>query len=237
MGRARLEWSPVTLIALDLDGTLEDSRQDMVAAARRVREQLELPPRPDEELRPWVNAGMDRLYRACFGDYLERQPGSEAYARAQAAYEADYLAHIADTTRLYPGIANALSELAMLGKLACVTNKPEAISRRLLQALRVGAHFSAVVGGDTCEHAKPHPVMLETAAREAGFRRLRPTTCFMIGDTAADLRMGQAYGAFRVWCSWGYAQALDEMADAVAREPAELVQIVRSVLGSDGRRE
>jgi phosphoglycolate phosphatase-like HAD superfamily hydrolase len=56
------------LICFDLDGTLEDSRRDMVAAVHRVREALGLTPRSNEAVLPWVNKGMETLYRACFND-------------------------------------------------------------------------------------------------------------------------------------------------------------------------
>jgi phosphoglycolate phosphatase-like HAD superfamily hydrolase len=51
----------VNLIGLDLDGTLEDSRDDMVAAARRVRASRGLPALEDSQLRPFVNAGKEQL--------------------------------------------------------------------------------------------------------------------------------------------------------------------------------
>src|ERR1051325_5827025 len=116
------------LIGLDLDGTLEDSRDDMVAAAARVRAQLDLPAREDAALRPWVNAGMDRLYRACFDDFLNDDTAGARYAAVREAYESDYLANVAVSTRLYAGIADALAALARVGSLACITNKPERIS-------------------------------------------------------------------------------------------------------------
>src|SRR3989442_330980 len=116
------------LIGIDLDGTLEDSRDDMVAAARRVRAALGLPP------------------RAAAASLIE----------VRVAYEADYLANVAVDTRLYDGIAGALAELARLGSLCCITNKPERISRQLLAALGVGPLFATVIGGDSCAHAKPH---------------------------------------------------------------------------------
>src|SRR5688500_9803592 len=102
------------LIGIDLDGTLEDSRSDMVAAARKVRAALDLPARADAELAPWVNAGMDRLYCACFDDYLAAGEERQRYASVREAYEAEYLAHVADETRLYAGIAAALEQLARL---------------------------------------------------------------------------------------------------------------------------
>lgn len=90
------------LIAIDLDGTIEDSRVDMVSSARRVRAALALPPRPDSALLPYVNGGMDQLYRACFDDFLALDPENH-YARVRATYEADYLANVMVETRMYPG--------------------------------------------------------------------------------------------------------------------------------------
>ena len=211
------------LIAIDLDGTIEDSRSDMVAAARRVRAAFGLPPRPDSALRPHVNAGMDQLYRACFDDYLALDP--EHYARVRSAYEADYLANVAVETRLYAGMAGAIAGLAQVGSLACVTNKPEHISRHLLNALGVGELFKTVVGGDSCEHSKPHPIMLRTAAERCGFDPDQ-INAVMIGDTQADVQLGRAFGARTIWCAWGYVENLAEPADVTAHSPEQLLRLV-----------
>jgi phosphoglycolate phosphatase len=215
------------LFALDLDGTLEDSRSDMVAAARRVRARFGLPPRKDEQLRPFVNAGMDHLYAKCFDDYVTSKP--ERVHEVQAAYEADYLANVAVETRLYDGVDAALRELRALGTLACVTNKPEHISRKLLDELGIGALFATVIGGDSCERCKPDPMMLRAAVERSGVV-LEPGTLAqqvtMIGDTDGDLRMARAFGASSVFCAWGYSEAVEEPADHVARHPQELVRIL-----------
>jgi phosphoglycolate phosphatase len=212
------------LIGIDLDGTIEDSRSDMVAAAARVRRELGLPARADDLLRPYVNGGMEQLYRACFDDFVN--PNHESRLQiVQHAYEADYLANVRVDTKLYDGMQDALHGLARVGMLVCVTNKPERISRALLDALGVGELFSSVVGGDSCTHAKPHPIMLETAALRSGFDRPRGTA-FMIGDTNADIQLARAYGAHAIWCAWGYVNAPSEAPDAQARHPQELVSIV-----------
>ncbi|MGQ0645824.1 MAG: HAD family hydrolase [Elusimicrobiota bacterium] len=219
----------MNLIALDLDGTLEDSRADMVAAAERVRASLGLAARPPATLAPWVNQGMETLYRNCFDDYIAGGEDAPRLAAVQAAYEADYTANVARQTRLYPGIAEALEALAVLGRLAVVTNKPEKISRRLLQALDVDRWIAVVVGGDTCGETKPSPLMLRTAAQRAGLGSA-DGRALMIGDTTADIKMGRAFGARTVWCAWGYADSPGERPDHVARSPEELPGIVRSAL-------
>ena len=216
------------LIGLDLDGTLEDSRDDMVAAARRVRARLGLPERQDAKLRPFVNAGMDQLYRACFDDYLAAGAEAARYLEVQQAYDADYYEHVADRTRLYDGIEAALGELAGLGTLACITNKPERISRRLLEVLGVGGLFATVIGGDTCAESKPSPLMLQTAARQVGFDSERGQA-FMVGDTTADIKLGRAYGAATLWCAWGYVDAPGEEPDQRVRAPVELAPAVRAL--------
>lgn len=220
------------LICLDLDGTLEDSRRDMTSAVHRVREALGLPCRTGEAILPWVNKGMDALYRVCFDDYLQ---GSDArLAEIRSQYEADYLKNVAVETRLYPGIAGALKHLSRFGSLVVVTNKPERISRRLLDLLEVGKHFAAVIGGDTCGATKPDPLLLKEAAQRCGFDSAKGRAA-MIGDTAADIKMGRAFGAVTVWCAWGYIDQPDEPPDCIAPSPEVLPALVETALFSPSR--
>ena len=218
----------MTIIALDLDGTLVDSRQDMVAAIRRVRAKFELPMRHDAALRPWVSRGMDALYRQCFDELLkpgELRPEAERYAEIRDAYEADYLLHVADSTLLYPGVAEVLPLLAGKATLACVTNKPEHISRALLDRLGVLTHFSAVVGGDTCAKPKPDPIMLQTAVDLVSAPGEKPSI-FMCGDSNGDLKLAAAGGATGVWCAWGYYDAVEQPFDRELATPMDLARLL-----------
>jgi phosphoglycolate phosphatase len=172
---------------------------------------------------------MDQLYRSCFDDFIKDDDAK--LAKVLSLYEADYFDHVAVQTRLYPGIADALSRLAELGSLACVTNKPEKISWRLLEVLGVSKVFSTVVGGDSCPKGKPDPMVLQAAARRCGFERLE-SRAVMIGDTPADIAMGRAFGAATIWCAWGYVQQLgDERADVVADRPEQLLELTRAAVG------
>lgn len=214
------------LIALDLDGTLEDSREDMTAAAARVRAQLELPVRADAALRPWVNGGMDQLYAKCFDDFIAAH--SDGVDIVREAYELDYYHHVAVETRLYPGIEDALRALSQLGELACVTNKPEEISRHLLDELGVGELFGTVVGGDSCAHAKPHPIMLSTACDRLDVDP-KSSKVFMIGDTAADMQLARSFGAKGIWVRWGYVASIDAAHDGSAQAPSELRALIEAL--------
>lgn len=220
------------MICLDLDGTIEDSRSDMAAAVRRVRAGIGLSSRSDEAILPWVNKGMESLYRACFDDYLQSEEGRLAEVRSR--YEADYLENVAVETRLYPGMAEALKRLSGIGSLAIVTNKPERISRRLLDLLEVGKYFKAVIGGDSCPTSKPDPLLLKEASRRSGFDSEKGRAV-MIGDTAADIQMGRAFGALTIWCAWGYVDQPEEPPDCIAPSPEVLPALVETVLSLPAR--
>jgi phosphoglycolate phosphatase len=218
----------VTLIALDLDGTLEDSRVDMVAAVQRIRHRLNLESRPDADFRSHVNRGMPHLYSHCFSEHLGADPDPESISRLRVDYESDYGAHIADNTVLYPGIKEAVVELQTLGRLALVTNKPESLSRTLLSALGLTAFFTTIIGGDTAAAPKPSPAALEEAALRTG----RRMPAIMIGDSPGDIRCGKAFGATVVWCAWGYHESPGEAdPEFIAQTPADLVRVVRHALG------
>ncbi len=215
------------LIAVDLDGTLEDSRLDMIAAVHRVRSRFRLPTKADDAIRPWVNQGMEQLYRNCFDDYVT---DDARYAQVESAYETDYSANVAVHTRAYPGIPKALAALKEHGRIVVVTNKPDAIAKRLLEALRLDSLVSDVVGPD-CGAVKPNPLMLQTAAARIGLSATNgDNRAFMIGDTAGDIKMGRAFGATTVWCAWGYMQEPGETPDHIARAPKDLPELIKSSL-------
>lgn len=219
----------MTVICLDLDGTLEDSREDMVAAVQRVRRKLKLPPRVDEDFRQHVNQGMDHLYRTCFAEvFVGRgaESSEETMASLRLAYTEDYGARIAEATRLYDGMAAALEVLAEMAPLALVTNKPEGLSLKLLAALGVADRFAAVIGGDTLAVAKPDPAVLDAALARTG-----GAPAIMIGDSAGDIRCARAHGTPVIWCAWGYAETPGPVApDAIAKHPSELPAIVERLL-------
>ncbi len=159
---------------------------------------------------------MPHLYATCLP---ELDDAAASYARA-------YADGIADKTTLYPGILQTLKMLR--GPLAVVTNKPEALSELLLEALGIRDLFTAVVGGDSCAEAKPSPLMLEEAVRRCG------SPVIMVGDSAGDIRMARAFGCPVVWAGWGYYDSISEQPDATAQTPGDLPSVVEALLSGQG---
>ena len=58
-----------------------------------------------------------------------------------------YRERLLETTRLYPGIEDALAALAAAGRqLAVLTNKPGDLSRAILEGLGVASRFARILG-------------------------------------------------------------------------------------------
>ena len=222
-----------TLVSFDLDGTLEDSRKDMIASVHRVRDAMGLKAIEDDDVRPHLTQGLTHLYEKCFDDALKGAgPGKKAFEDVRKKYEADYLAHIADKTRLYEGVSYALADLAKFTRLVCVTNKPEAHTRALLEALKIAGRFSAVVGGDTLDGVlKPDPKMLAAACEPLGVNP-KSDVVVHVGDTLGDIKMAKAFGARSVWVAWGYTKDApdDPAADFVADDGYGLSAVVEQAL-------
>src|SRR5260370_11841239 len=119
-----------------------------------------------------------------------------------------YAAHLLDAARRYRGVEEALAALAARGAACSVlTNKPEAMSRAILDGLGLAARFVAIVGGDSLPVRKPDP---------AGLERLRALTAtarermLLVGDSGIDLRTARAGGVAFCGVAWGLApQALE----------------------------
>jgi phosphoglycolate phosphatase len=213
----------LSLVAFDLDGTLEDSRPDMVAAVDRVRRELGLPPRAYEASVPWVNQGMPQLYAKCFDDFAG--PLAEVRQRYLRAYEDG----ICEATRAYTGIAAALDVLAGEATLAVVTNKPHRHSQLLLERLGLLVHFAMIVGEEDTPEPKPSPKALACAVDA-----IRPSgAVVMVGDSRGDVRMANAFGARSIWCAYGYysrADLGDTLPDRIAESSTRLAETVLELL-------
>lgn len=216
----------------DLDGTLEDSRQDMVAAACSVRAALNLAARSFEQLVPHVNRGMRELYLNCFDEYCVSPTlgvDEEKLQRVEHLYTQQYGEHIADQTRLYDGVRDVLSMAKQQGRVAVITNKPEALSTRLLTQLDVIDCVDLVVGGDTCAEAKPSALPLRYALTQLG-GELSRDVIFMVGDSQGDALAGHRLGVWTVWCQWGYLSQppTQPPAQLTAATPYDLKEIFTS---------
>ncbi|MCU6454948.1 HAD-IA family hydrolase [Sphingomonas sp. A2-49] len=212
---------PFDIVGFDLDGTLLDTSGDLAAAVNHALGSIGRAPLTVERVRPMIGGGARHMLAqgmaasgGCDEATLDR-----LHRRLLAWYEE----HIAVLTQPYPDVLDTLDALAARGvRLAVVTNKLEALARKLLDALDLTPRFACIIGGDTMGpgNAKPSPKPIyEMLARCGG------GTAAFVGDSVFDIRAGQAAGLPTVACSFGFLmQPVDELgADAIIDGYAELI--------------
>ena len=188
----------VDAVLFDLDGTLADTAGDLAGALNRVRADRGQPPLPVESLRAHASAGA----RGLLGAGMSLTPDDPGYAAARDAFLAHYSACLADTTRLFEGVATMLEDLEARGLAwGIVTNKAERYTGPVVVSLGLAHRAGTIVCGDTTPHAKPHPAPLLHAASAL---RLPPSRCAYVGDDRRDIDAGNAAGMPTLVASWGY---------------------------------
>ena len=108
---------------------------------------------------------------------------------------------ICELTVMYPGAVEAVGRLRAEGhRTGICTNKPEGLAEMLLGKLGVRGLFDSLVGADTLEVRKPHPLPFVRAVEWAGGDVAR--SC-LVGDTDTDHRTARAAGVPSILVAFG----------------------------------
>jgi phosphoglycolate phosphatase len=217
------------VIAFDLDGTLVDTAPDLIDTLNLVFEREGLPPVPYATARNLIGGGA----RAMIVRGLEAE-GRNVSKTELDALVADFLAHygehLADKSRPFPGLVEALDELTAQGfRLAVCTNKLERLASGLLDALELSNRFAAICGQDTFGIQKPDPQILLRTISAAGGDAKRAV---MIGDSEMDVRTARAAGMPIVAVDFGYSDppVVKFAPDRLIAHFAELTRAVSELL-------
>lgn len=172
----------MNLLIFDLDGTLIDSKLDLVHSVNAARGLMNLGPISEELIASYVGNGAPVLMRRALGP----EASEDDVRKALEFFLGYYRDHMLDNTRLYPGVKDALDRLHNShAKLAVLTNKPVRFSQAIVDGLGLGGHFFQVYGGNSFEQKKPDPIGIETLIGESGAERDRT---IMVGDSGVDVR-------------------------------------------------
>lgn len=221
------------LILFDFDGTLADTAPDLAAAANQQRTRRGLEPLPYETLRPVASQGARGLLRVALG----LKPGDDEYEPTRLQFLEDYAASSTVHSKLFPGIEALLADIRQRGlSWGIVTNKVTYLTLPIVEHLNLTRDSAVLVCGDTTAHAKPHPLPLQHAAREAGFATDR---CVYVGDDLRDIQAAHAAGMPAVAAAYGYVGEDDDIisweAETCANTPAELWPAIEPLLPRDLR--
>jgi phosphoglycolate phosphatase len=191
------------LIVFDLDGTLVDSRLDLAESANELLSVFRAAPIAVDEVSRMVGEGARVLVERVLAARRVERPMREALALFLEIYERRIVEH----TRAYPGVEAALDAVRSQAQLAVLTNKPSRHTTLLLDALGLGRHFVAVLGGDSQFPRKPDPSALLHLAGVAG---ARPASTLMVGDSMVDVETARRARTRMCVVRYGYGHFGDE---------------------------
>jgi phosphoglycolate phosphatase len=214
----------IRLLIFDLDGTLIDSRLDLVHSVNAMLRHFRRPELPDEVVASYVGDGAPVLVRRALGD-----PKDQKFLKEAVDYFlAYYRVHKLDHTRVYEGIKDSLTALhgsnGLGRKMAVLSNKPVHPSRAIVEALGMSHFFMHVYGGNSFPTKKPDPQGARALLKET---RTQPQEAIIIGDSSVDVLTGRNAGMRTCGVTYGFAPhtLCEAPPDVVLDDPHELAKL------------
>jgi phosphoglycolate phosphatase len=214
------------LLIFDLDGTLVDSRLDLIHSVNAMLSRFNRPELPGDVIASYVGDGAPVLVRRALGD-----PKNDAHVKEALDYFlAYYRVHKLDYTHVYEGIREMLAVAAHTNgirrQMAVLSNKPVVPSRAIVEALGLADFFVHVYGGNSFPTKKPDPHGVHTILRDT---KARPEETLMVGDSSVDVITGRNAGLWTCGVTYGFAPHTLNIAppDVVVDSPGELAELFK----------
>jgi haloacid dehalogenase superfamily, subfamily IA, variant 3 with third motif having DD or ED/haloacid dehalogenase superfamily, subfamily IA, variant 1 with third motif having Dx(3-4)D or Dx(3-4)E len=217
----------VRAICFDMDGTLSDSDDVMVARFSRFLMPIRfiVPKQPPERLARRLvmateaPANLQMGIPDIFGlDEPVAWSIDLVYRKVGHKPKNNFL--------LVAGVKEMLAELSGHYPLAVVSARDARTTNAFLEQYGLSSYFKCVATAQTCRHTKPFPDPVLWAAQQMG---VPPESCLMVGDTTVDIRAGRAAGTQKigVLCGFGERDELQKAgADLILETTAKLVQVL-----------
>lgn len=211
----------VGLLIFDLDGTLIDSRQNIVNAVNFTLRSLNLKEKPPAEIISHIGYGAKEMLGRCLypenGRFLEK---------AVVIFEDYFLKNPVDKTILYPYVKEIL-EYFKTKNLVIVTNRSKQTSEAALKYFDIIDYFKYIITGDDETCLKPSACPLNRAFDNFDVEKKKS---MIIGDMALDILAGKNAGILTCAVTYGIGKIKDLLAakpDYVIDGIIELKKLIR----------
>lgn len=193
----------IELLIFDLDGTLVNSLDDIVASVNHTLTELNLKPINRSQIKSYVGDGIKTLLARAVG--TQEHVTDELVEQARKIYYIHHEDHCLDHVKTYPHAIEIMRHFASKKK-AVVSNKSERFTRKILVGLGFGDYFDIIIGGDTLKDKKPNPLVIEHVLEDLGVPKGKAV---MIGDGSQDIQCGKAAGILTCGVTYGFKPAED----------------------------
>jgi len=187
------------LIIFDFDGTLGDTRGNIVTTMRQTLKQLGYPEASEDAIAATIGipleAGFDQLLPG-----LAPDQAATCAATYRAIFEKNRKIMIPN---LFPHVKETLVTLHERGYVLTVaSSRLSASLKGFLQDMGIAPYISYVLGADSVDKAKPDPEPVLKTLREMGYTA---NDTLVVGDMPVDILMGSRAGALTCAVTYGNA--------------------------------
>lgn len=207
------------LIIFDFDGTLGDTRQNIVLTMQQTMAELRLPVADESACAATIGLPLEDCFRQLYPDL-----GDEAIADCAAVYRRIFEINKKQLSpALFPHVKETLQRLHRQGYvLTIASSRSSASLNDFLHDMDIADYISYVVGADNVAHAKPHP---EPVLKTFSALGASAAETLVVGDMPVDILMGRQAGARTCAVTYGNAtrRQLEEAgADFIIDDMADL---------------
>jgi phosphoglycolate phosphatase len=212
----------VRALIFDLDGTLIDSKLDLIHSVNAMLAEMKRPQLAAETISGYIGHGAPQLVARALGGTATEEELNHALKFFLGYYEE----HKMDNTCAYPGVPETLAQLTQL-PMAVLTNKPVRISVRILNSLGLANYFRVIYGGNSFESKKPDPFGANKILQELG---VAAREALLIGDSEVDIQTARNAGTQAAAVNYGFGvhDRTAHPADIYLERFADLADLVRN---------
>ena len=178
----------ITAVVFDMDGILFDTERLCKDCWIALSKEYEIP-NMEEVYALCIGVNVQATRQIVYDNYGKDFPFEEYDRRASAMYN-EYIAEHGVPVK--EGVRETLEALAKAGaKIAVASSTRREKVLRLLASAGIDRYFTAVVGGDTVTHSKPHPEIFLKACEALG---VTPEEAIAVEDSHNGIRSAHAAG-------------------------------------------
>ena len=185
------------LIIFDFDGTLGDTRRNIVTTMQMTIAELHLPNRSEEECTATIGLPLAECFKTLFPDIQE-----ELIPRCAETYRRIFNENLKTIQpEAFPGVVETLSVLHQIGfTLTIASSRSRNSLTELTRNMGIADYISYILGADDVKEAKPKP---EPVLKTLVDMHFDAEETIVVGDMAVDIQMGANAGTKTCGVTWG----------------------------------
>ena len=223
MGTNGIRNMSIKLIIFDFDGTLGDTRRNIVTTMQMAIKELQLPKRTEAECASTIGLPLAGCFKTLFPDIPE-----ELIPRCAETYRRIFNENLQKITpEAFPGVVKTLKILKRQGLVLTIASSRSRNSlTELTRDMGIADYISYLIGADDVKEAKPKP---EPVLKTLAAMHYTANETLVVGDMAVDILMGANAGAKTCGVTWGNGtreEFKEAGADFIIDRMEELIRIV-----------